>query len=158
MNAMSSIHVGAVLFEEFELFDFYAPLELFGLLEDKAKITVVAQTLGGFRSSHGPRGGAEATMAASGGFDVLLIPGGIGTRREMRNPAFLAELRRLAESSGLVATGCTGSLLLAATGLLDGRRATTNKRVFKLVKDAAPKVNWVAKARWVEDGNFQPQR
>jgi putative intracellular protease/amidase len=79
MNTTSTIHVGAVLFERFELLDFYGPLEMFGLLESAARITIVAEKAGAVRSSHGPCGMAEATMADSGGFDVLLIPGGIGT-------------------------------------------------------------------------------
>jgi transcriptional regulator GlxA family with amidase domain len=148
------IHVGAVLFEGFELLDFFGPLEMFGLLEGEARITVVAEKTGAIKSSAGPCGLAEATMAGSKGFDVLLIPGGIGTRTQMTNAPFLAELKRLAEASRLVATVCTGSFLLARTGLLDGRKATSNKRVFQLVKTNAPKVNWVAKARWVEDGKY----
>jgi transcriptional regulator GlxA family with amidase domain len=154
MSPSSTIHVGAALFEGFELLDFYGPLELFGLLEDGATITVVAEKTGAVRSSAGPCGMAEATMAGSGGFDVLLIPGGIGTRREMANPQFLAELKRLAETSRIVATVCTGSFLLARTGLLDGRKATSNKRAFQEVKTYAPKVEWIAKARWVEDGKY----
>jgi transcriptional regulator GlxA family with amidase domain len=149
-----NIHVGAVLFEGFELLDFYGPLEMFGLLEGESKITIVALKAGAIRSSAGPCGMAEATMAGSGGFDVLLIPGGIGTRKEMVNPDFLAELNRLAEASRMVATVCTGSLLLSATGLLDGRRATSNKMVFQQVKAYAPKVNWLGKARWIEDGKY----
>jgi transcriptional regulator GlxA family with amidase domain len=54
----------------------------------------------------------------------------------------------------MVATVCTGSLLLARTGLLDGRKATSNKRAFQQVKTYAPKVEWIAKARWVEDGKY----
>jgi transcriptional regulator GlxA family with amidase domain len=154
MNTTSPIYVGAVLFEGFELLDFYGPLEMFGLLEAAARITIVAENTGAVRSSCGPCGLVEATMADSDGFDVLLIPGGIGTRKEIANPPFLAELKRLAEASRLVATVCTGSLLLAKTGLLDGRKATSNKRVFQLVANHAPKVNWIAKARWVEDGKY----
>jgi putative intracellular protease/amidase len=154
MKTTSPIHVGAVLFEGFELLDFYGPLEMFGLLEFAARFTIVAEKAGTVSSSHGPCGVAEATMAGSGGFDVLLIPGGIGTRKEIANPPFLAELKRLAEASRLVATVCTGSLLLAKTGLIDGREATSNKRVFQLVTNYAPKVNWIAKARWVEDGKY----
>ena len=95
MNTSSTIHVGAALFEGFELLDFYGPLEMFGLLGDGAEITVVAEKTGSVRSSAGPCGMAEATIAGSGGFDVLLIPGGIGTRKEMANSQFLADLRRL---------------------------------------------------------------
>ena len=154
MNTSSPIHVGAVLFEGFELLDFFGPLEMFGLLEAAAKITVVAEKTGAVKSSCGPCGMADATMAGSGGFDVLLIPGGIGTRKEMANPQFLAELKRLAEASRVVATVCTGSFLLARTGLLDGRKATSNKRVFQQVKNYAPKVEWIAKSRWVECGKY----
>ncbi|HXR04089.1 MAG TPA: DJ-1/PfpI family protein [Verrucomicrobiae bacterium] len=150
----SPIQVGAVLFEGFELLDFYGPLEMFGLLEGEARITVVAEKTGPVKSAAGPSGVADATMAESSGFDVLLIPGGIGTRTQMANASFLAELKRLTEASRIVATVCTGSFLLARTGLLDGRKATSNKRVFQLVKTNAPKVNWIAKARWVEDGKY----
>jgi transcriptional regulator GlxA family with amidase domain len=154
MSTSSPVQVGAVLFDGFELLDFYGPLEMFGLLEGGARITVVAEKAGPVRSSVGPSGMADATMASSSGFDVLLIPGGIGTRKEIANPQFLAELKRLAEASRMVATVCTGSLLLARTGLIDGRKATSNKRVFQLVKTSAPKVDWIAKARWVEDGKY----
>ncbi len=154
MSNASPIQVGAVLFEGFELLDFFGPLEMFGLMEVDAKITVLAETAGPVKSAAGPGAVAEAGMAGAGGFDVLLIPGGIGTRREMNNPKFLADLTRLAEASRIVATVCTGSFLLAKTGLLDGRKATSNKRVFQLVKSSAAKVDWVAKARWVEDGKY----
>ena len=154
MNIPSPIQVGAVLFEGFELLDFYGPREMFGLLEGEGSITVVAEKTGAVKSSSGPSGLADATMADSNGFDVLLIPGGIGTRKQITNPQFLAEMKRLAEASRLVATVCTGSFLLARTGLIDGRKATSNKRAFQLVKTNAPKVNWVARARWVEDGKY----
>jgi len=154
MSNSSPIQVGAVLFEGFELLDFFGPLEMFSLMEGEAKITVLAEKVGPVKSVGGPSAVAEATMAVASGFDVLLIPGGIGTRREMNNPKFLTELKRLAEASRIVATVCTGSFLLAKTGLLDGRKATSNKRVFQLVKSNAPKVDWVAKARWVEDDRF----
>jgi transcriptional regulator GlxA family with amidase domain len=154
MDISSPIHIGAILFEGFELLDFFGPLEIFGLLEDAARISVVAERAGPIKSSSGPCGMAETTMADASGFDVLLIPGGIGTRQQMTNAEFLAGLKRLAEASRIVATVCTGSLLLARTGLLDGRKATSNKRAFHLVKSNAPAVRWIAKARWVEDGRF----
>ena len=107
MNTSSPIHVGAVLFEGFELLDCFGPLEMFGLLEGRTRISMIAQKVGPLRSSAGPCAMAEATMAASEEFDVLLIPGGIGTRREIADPQFMAELKRLAEGSQIVATVCT---------------------------------------------------
>lgn len=146
--------IGAILFEGFELLDLYGPLEMFGLLDDRVRITTVAMEAGAVRSSSGPSGVADASMNTCKGFDVLLIPGGIGTRREVSNAALLSELKRLAEASKIVATVCTGSYLLAATGLLDGLKATSNKRAFDMVVKSAPKVKWVRQARWVEDGKY----
>jgi len=153
-STASPIHIGALLFEGFELLDFFGPLELFGLLDAEAMITVVAEKAGPVKSSCGPCGLAEVAMRDCAGFDVLLIPGGIGTRKAMTDTLFLAELTRLAEASQIVATACTGSFLLGKTGLLDGRKATSNKRVFAQAADYAPSVQWIAKARWVEDGKF----
>ena len=93
-----------------------------------------------------------AKVGAIVGAAVLGLAPGIAWSQA--NPQFIAGLKRLAEASRIVTTVCTGSLLLARTGLLDGRKATSNKRVFQLVKGYAPKVEWIAKARWMEDGKY----
>lgn len=85
---------------------------------------------------------------------TLLIPGGAGTRREISNQEFLSEIKKLAADAGFILSVCTGSLLLAKTGLLDFKRATTNKRVYNWVTRQAERVHWVQKARWVRDGNI----
>src|SRR5690606_13160876 len=86
--------------------------------------------------------------------DLLLVPGGIGTRAEVDNDAMLEFLRTRVPQAELTMTVCTGTALLARTGLLDGRRATTNKAVFHWVAEQGPRVDWVRAARWVEDGPF----
>ncbi|HNX04131.1 MAG TPA: DJ-1/PfpI family protein [Opitutales bacterium] len=156
-TAPAPFRVGAVVFDGFELLDLYGPMEMFGMLgetEGGVEITILSTRAGPVKSAAGPSGMADAAMDDCGGFDILLVPGGIGTRLLMRDAGFLARLRRLAEASTIVATVCTGSMLLAATGLLDGRRATSNKLLFKQVKKSAPNVEWVPRARWVEDGKF----
>lgn len=154
MTPETTVSIGAVLFTEFELLDVYGPLEMFGLLEQRAKITVVGQQKGAIVSSCGVSGFSDATMTEAAGFDILLVPGGVGIRHQLNSPVFLTDLRRLAEGAKIVCTVCTGSALLAKTGLLDGKKATTNKRVFKAIAAMAPKVNWLAEARWVEDEKF----
>lgn len=148
------LRVTAIIFEGFELLDLYGPLEMFGLLDAHAQITVAGAQRGPARSSAGPSGHADVLFAELNAPDVLLLPGGIGIRRELKNPAFLAELKRLATAARWVGTICTGSALLAATGLLDGCKATTNKRAFNLVRQIRPAVQWEPAARWVEDGKY----
>ncbi len=78
----------------------------------------------------------------------------MGTRKEITNERMLGWLRERAASTALVTSVCTGAALLARAGLLDGRRATTNKFAFKWVAQQGPRVEWVKEARWVEDGKF----
>jgi transcriptional regulator GlxA family with amidase domain len=146
--------LGVVLFPGFELLDVYGPLEAFGHLPEAFRIVQVAEHAGPIASAPGVRVVADAAMADAPKLDWLLIPGGIGTRREVDNPTILDWLRTRSATAERVAAVCTGASLLASAGLLDGRRATTNKAVFGWVKSTGPKVNWVPQARWVHDGRF----
>ena len=85
--------------------------------------------------------------------DLILVPGGMGTITELKNTALLDWLRPRADKAEIVMSVCSGSALLAKAGLLDGRRATSNKQYFQFAVDAGPNVQWVKRARWVDDGN-----
>jgi transcriptional regulator GlxA family with amidase domain len=104
-------------------------------------------------SSQGLSTIAHHGFAEAPQFDVLLVPGGEGTRREIGNPALLNFLIRQAGTAGWITSVCTGAALLAKAGLLDGRRATTNKAAFAWVVSQSDKVAWQSQARWVVDGN-----
>jgi transcriptional regulator GlxA family with amidase domain len=149
-----SFKVGAVLFPGFELLDLYGPLEMLGLLGDQVSITLFAEIPGAIQSSVGVKGYAEASLKEASTLDLLLIPGGIGTRMLVLENRFIDLLREKALEARLVATVCTGSALLAKTGLLDGHRATSNKIAFDWVREQGPSVLWIREARWVEDGKF----
>jgi putative intracellular protease/amidase len=153
LNA-AALTIGTVLFDGFELLDVFGPLEMLGRLDPAPRLLMIAETAGPVRSNQGPSCVADAELAGDTPLDILLVPGGPGTRREAQNPGFLESLSARALSTRTVATVCTGSALLARTGLLDGRRATTNKRAFRWVASQGPAVAWVAEARWVEDGKF----
>jgi transcriptional regulator GlxA family with amidase domain len=148
------LKVGTLLFPGFELLDVFGPLEMLGQLRDRANLVMLAPVPGRIASAQGPACVAETAFAGDLGLDVLLVPGGFGTRALAKDPAFLAELARQCDATPLVASVCTGSALLARAGVLDGRRATTNKRAWPWATSTGPRVQWVAKARWVEDGKF----
>ena len=148
--------LGVLLFEGFELLDVFGPCEAYGIrdLDDAFRIAMVAEKAGPIRSAQGPQALAEFGFEDCPRLDLMLIPGGIGTRREVDNPKLIAWLRARAVQAELVTSVCTGASLLARAGLLDGLRATTNKRSFGWVVSQGPRVNWVRQARWVEDGKF----
>lgn len=148
--------LGAVLFERFELLDVFGPLEAWGTLAatGQCKITTVAERSGAITSAQGPKAIAEFGFADCPHLDIILIPGGMGTRKEVSNRALVDWVKVRAEKAEVVSTVCTGTAILAHTGLLDGRRATTNKSAFKWVAEQSAKVNWVRQARWVEDGKY----
>jgi transcriptional regulator GlxA family with amidase domain len=145
--------ITAVLFDDFELLDVFGPLELFGVLPDKFRISLIGPTRGPVASAPGPQAVADHSYHDAPVADIVLVPGGIGTRQLVSDRAFLRCLAEWASRAELVASVCTGSGVLAAAGLLDGYRATSNKRAFEWAREQGTKVKWVPQARWVEDGD-----
>lgn len=145
--------LGAVLYENFELLDLYGPLEMFGSVRPELSIVTVAGAPGPVRSAQGPSSVAEFGYADCPPLDLILVPGGIGTRAELESP-LITFLRDRTPAAEITMSVCTGSAILAKAGLLDGRRATSNKQFFDFARIQSEKVTWIEEARWVEDGPF----
>jgi len=143
--------VGALLFEGFELLDVYGPLEMFGALPEHFELVMLAEHAEPVASAQGPRSAIDRTLAAAGEIDLLLVPGGVGTRREVDNAVLLQFLREYQPLLEYLLSVCTGAGLLAAAGLLNGRRATSNKQSFAWASAQSASTTWVAEARWIED-------
>jgi transcriptional regulator GlxA family with amidase domain len=145
--------LGIVLYPQFELLDVYGPVEMFGNLGSKLKVVMVAQSAGPVASAQGPKVVADYGFDNCPDLDMFLVPGGFGSRRELTNDTLLDWMRQRAAKAEIVMSVCTGSALLAKAGLLDGRRATSNKLFFQFAVNQGPKVRWVKEARWVDDGD-----
>lgn len=166
---MAKRTIGALVFPGFELLDLYGPLEMFGFFPEEFEITILARTADPVPSRAGPRtqvdvawgegcsGGAAWSELNPGGPDapdLLLVPGGPGTRSLVEEPVTLAWLAETAPRAGHTLSVCTGSALLARAGVLDGLHATTNKAAFAWVQSQGPRVSWVRQARWVKDASY----
>lgn len=154
--------VAVVLFDGFTVLDAYGPIQAFascrrnlpdGTRQRFFEIFTLADRPGAVRSGDGPATTVDHTVADAPTWDILVVPGGFGTRRFVNDEPFLAWLNAAAERSAITTTVCTGAALLARTGRLDGRPATSNKISWQWVVQQGPNVRWQRHARWVDDGN-----
>jgi transcriptional regulator GlxA family with amidase domain len=145
--------VTAVLFNGFELLDVFGPLEVFGVISDHFQIQLIGPASGSVQSAQGPQAVADCAYHDAPPCDVVLIPGGIGTRELVQDRPFLDWLAGWATPAEYTVSVCTGSAVLAAAGLITGYRATSNKRAFGWVSQQGIDVEWIPEARWVEDRN-----
>lgn len=159
----SPMQVAHVLFEGFTTLDMYGPVQAFascrepdgdgGWMRHYEQFTVGASA-GPVPSGEGPTTQADYAFEAAPAFDILLIPGGFGTRAAVSDQGLLDQIAALSERATITATVCTGSAVLARTGLLDGRPATSNKVAWDWVIEQGPAVRWQRQARWVDDGDI----
>ena len=153
-DAHAPLTLGAIFYNGFELLDVYGPLEMFGSVGPELRIVTIAQKAGAVTSTQGPKTLAQYGFDDCPPLDLILLPGGVGTLPELNNEAMLEFLRQRSATAKVTMSVCSGSAILAKAGLLDGRRATSNKQFFSLATAQSGKVEWIEKARWVEDGNM----
>ncbi len=146
-------NIGFLLFNNFETLDVFGPAEIFGRLKDIYKIEFYSMEGGVISSSQNVKIVTEK-LSENKKFDIFLLPGGLGTRTEVDNPNLISAILNNSISANHVLTVCTGSALLAKTGLLNGLAATSNKRAFEWASSQESKVNWIKKARWTADGKY----
>ena len=151
---MATRTLGVILYEDFELLDVFGPAEMFGRVGPELEILMLAEQAGPVRSAQGPEVLAAAGFDSCPELDLILLPGGVGTLRELQNEKLLDFLRKRSASAEITTSVCSGSAILAKAGVLDGRRATSNKQFFALASGQSAAVEWITEARWVRDGNF----
>lgn len=144
--------ISIVMFDDFETLDAFGPAEVLSKL-DGYEIRSVSLLGGIVTNSQGIMVVTERMLDVQDS-DILIVPGGMGTRTLVTDDWFLSGLSDLASKAKWVLSVCTGSALLAAAGILDGRHATTNKNAFDWVRNQGTSVLWEREPRWVRDGNI----
>jgi putative intracellular protease/amidase len=148
------MNLTVLLFQDFETLDVFGPVEIFGRLKDKYQVRFCSFAGGMVSNAHGISILTQNIDAIKNEIEIFLIPGGYGTRIEVTNHLLIDKIREVSSFSKFVLTVCTGTALLAKTGVLDGRKATSNKKALEWVKTQGAEVNWIKKARWTKDGKF----
>jgi len=143
--------IGIILYPDFEVLDVYGPAEMWANVPD-FHVVMIAEQAGPVMSAQGIATVADYSFSNAPQLDIVMVPGGIGTRAELLNETMLSYLRKVHAESEYTTSVCTGSALLAKAGILDGLSATSNKRAFYLAEEQSSAVQWDADARWVESG------
>ncbi len=144
--------LGVLLYKDFELLDVFGPVEMFGNVGSELKIVMVAEEAGEIKSYQGPKAVADFGFDDCPHLDILLVPGGFGTLPMLNNKTTLDWIKERSAKADITTSVCSGSAILAKAGVLDGKKATSNKVYFSLATAQSGEVDWVEKARWVDDG------
>ena len=159
---MERKRVGIVLFEDVEVLDFCGPFEVFSatrMNEEKRReepspfeVLLIAEKQSPITTTGGMKVLPHYTFDSCPRVDILVCPGGWGTRKELKNPIMLEWLRARATGVETLAAVCTGSMLLGFAGLLDGLHATTHWRSLDWMRESFPTVTVEYGKHFVQDG------
>lgn len=151
--------VAILIFDDVEVLDFCGPFEVFSVTSRTAELKpfavfTVAEELRPVLARNGLSVNPHYSLANCPHADILLAPGGWGTRREMRNERLVKWIAERAAPAELVLSVCTGALLLAKAGLLDGLDATTHHAALDLLRETCPAARVAADARYLDNGRI----
>jgi transcriptional regulator GlxA family with amidase domain len=160
-NPNEPMNVGILIFDEVEVLDFCGPFEVFSVARDPqdpnhkpfAVFTIAEQ---------------ERTIKARGGLltcphfcfdnhppiDILVVPGGWGTRKEIDNPVLIEWIKKVTDEAQINTSVCTGSFLLGKAGVLEGKRTTTHWASIDRMRQSFPHTQVEENVRYVDEGNL----
>ena len=146
-----------LLFDDVEVLDFAGPFEVFSVTGRRQKLEpfnvyTVAERLGAVTARNGLSVNPAYAIADCPAPDIVVVPGGFGTRREMKNPVMLEWVAQVAKKAELTLSVCTGALVLGAAGVLDGLDATTHFGAMDEIRAIAPNTTVRPDARIVDNG------
>jgi transcriptional regulator GlxA family with amidase domain len=156
------LKIGILVFDDAEELDFVGPWEAFTMTnevferqgkERPHEVFLVAESESAVRCAKGMRVLPDRTVGQCERLDILLIPGGQGTRREAKNEALLGWIARIAAGCTWITSVCTGALLLTAAGPAKGKRVTTHWAFVETLRARGEASEVLEHVRYVRDGN-----
>ncbi len=151
--------VVVLVFDDAEVLDVAGPYEVFSVAGrrhglEPFQVSLVAERAGPVTLRNGFVVVPHATTAETSAAELVVIPGGFGTRREVNNPALIDWIRQVTREAELVLSVCTGALLLGKAGLLEGLSATTHHDSYPLLRTVAPRTRVLEGERFVDAGRI----
>ena len=157
--------VGILIFDDVEVLDFCGPFEVFATTQTPGPdapneavypfhVITIAERAATVRCRGGLLVQPQHTIDDHPPLDILVVPGGWGTRREVQNERLLDWIAAQDRQTALTTSVCTGAFLLAARGLLDGREATTHWASIDRLRQTHPAVQVRDDRRWVDTGRI----
>ena len=152
-------NVAILIFDDVEILDFCGPYEVFGVTgtgndSQPFNVYTVAEHSKPILARNQLSINPQYTIANCPPSDILLVPGGFGTRREMHNLVLIDWIAKCSLQSELLLSVCTGALLLAKAGLLENLAATTHHLAIDLLEEVAPNTEIRAGDRFVDNGKI----
>ncbi len=155
----SQKNVGILIFEGVEVLDFSGPFEVFSVAgrlsgQEHSNVFTIGDTLDPISTRGGLSVNPTYDLSKSPPIDILIVPGGTGTRREIHNQKLLEWIIKRAAEAELTLSVCTGALLLAKAGLLGGLEVTTHHDALDLLKELEPRGLIRSDRRFVDNGRI----
>lgn len=154
--------IGIFIFNDVEELDFVGPFEVFSMIdtvlawqgkEGAVKVILISEDGQDITGKKGMRVGAHAVMADIDTLDVLVVPGGWGSRAEINNKAVINWVKTISKSCEWVTSVCTGAFILAKAGLTKGKKLSTHWGAFEEFKQQGLEGELIEHVRYVRDGN-----
>lgn len=152
-------HVGIFLFNDIELLDFAGPFEVFSVTaelnnDDLFRVFTIASTCAEIKTVNGLKVIPDFSFDTHPPIDILIIPGGVGTKAEMKKQEVLDWITKTYEKSKITMSVCSGARILGTLGLLDYLEATTHHEVAGNLSEIAPKAIINPDKRYVDNGKL----
>ncbi len=153
------LNVGIFLFDNVEVLDFAGPFEVFAVTSELSsfsllKVFTVSHDGKGIRAVNGLMVQPDYSFETHPQIDILVIPGGVGTKAEIENPKSLDWVRSRCERSQITFSVCSGARILGKLGLLDGTKCTTHHEVIPHLREIAPLAIVDGESRFVDNGKI----
>jgi len=151
--------IAVFLFPDVEELDFAGPWEVLsswarGWPDDGIETFTLARERGPIRCAKGLTVVPDHDWSSAPAFDLLVVPGGRGTRPMLADARVIAWVRDVADRGTMIASVCTGALVLAKAGLLDGKPATTHHGSLALLRELGREIDVQPEARFVDNGSI----